>query len=177
MLLGRLRLRIVVVCCLGVLAFLLQPQPVASLIARLPTAAAARAGLRRQPPSPLLLLHHRQARGLPTMASSSTNGGVGDACRAILLLSTTEDKASVNLVNALLQRGGWEPHDVAGLSEGRVWRRPGASKPTYLWQIEQGFLRADFLDRRWTTATKEPLQGALGYRLNDGADGVARQPD
>lgn len=130
MLLGRPRLRIVV-CCLAILAFLLQHQPVASFLARA-------GGLRRR---------------------ALTMSG-GDDGRAILLLSTTEDKASVNLVNALLQRGGWDPHDVAGISEGRVWRRPGASKPAYLWQIERGFLRADALDRQWTTATSQPLQGA-----------------
>lgn len=78
---------------------------------------------------------------------------------SILLVSTTEDKASVNLLNALLNRGGWEPHDVSGLSGGRVWRRPDAPQPLYLWQIEQGFLRTDSLDLQWTEATKQPLQG------------------
>ena len=131
MLLGRPRLRIVV-CCFAILTFLLQHQPVASFLAR--------------------------AGGLQRRALTMSSTLRGDDGRAILLLSTTEDKASVNLVNALLQRGGWDPHDVAGIAEGRVWRRPGAS--VYLWQIEQGFLRADALDRRWTTATSQPLQGA-----------------
>ncbi len=90
------------------------------------------------------------------MAAATGTGPGPDG--TILLLSTTEDKASVNLVNALLQRGGWEPHDVPAI-EGRVWKRPDAPTPLYLWQIQQGFLRADFLDKTWTATTLQPLQG------------------
>lgn len=137
-----------IACCIALLTLILQHHLAAAFIrGRLPAAAAARrAGVLRQ---------HRALR----MSSS--------ADPSILLLSTTEDKASVNLLNALLNRGGWEPFEVSGLAGGKVWRRPDAPKPLFLWQIEQGFLRADSLDRQWTEVTKQPLQGASRVCVDD----------
>jgi hypothetical protein len=97
---------------------------------------------------------------MTTMATTGGGGDTSSSARAILLLSTTEDMASVNLVNALLHRGGWEEHEVPALgTEGRVWRRTDAPQPLYLWQIQKSFLRSDFLDRQWTAATNQQLQG------------------
>ncbi len=71
--------------------------------------------------------------------------------KTILLLATTEDKASKNMVQSLLARGGWaeaEPIDTAS----RVWRRETGPSHVYLWEIQQGFLRADGLDTKWLAA-------------------------
>lgn len=87
-------------------------------------------------------------------------GPMNTEAAAVLLMSTTEDKASAGMAAALLRRGGWEEFDVPAISEeGRVWRRVDALQPLYMWQIQQGFLRADFLDRRWVIATGLDLHG------------------
>lgn len=136
-----------------ILVLLLQLRPVASfLLARFP-AAAASAGVRLGHPAVLLQRHHR--RSFVTMASAESAG----ADRTILLLSTTEDKASVGLVNALVRRGGWEPTELPALPQGRAWRRPDSRQPLYMWQIDTGFLRSDFLDQQWKAATSQELQG------------------
>lgn len=141
----------------------LRPPVVAAFLVRLPAAVTgARRAFLVQPRAHhhhCRCYHHRHRRpsATTTMAATASSSGAGDD-RATLLLATTEDKASRNLVNALLQRGGWEPHDVPSI-DGLVWKQLKARTPTFLWQIEKGFLSADFLDTEWVTATSQPLQG------------------
>ena len=75
--------------------------------------------------------------------------------KTTLLLSTTEDKASVLMLQALLAKDGWTESPTSIDTHSRLWHRnDNTASPTniYLWQIPEGFLRADHLDKKWLSA-------------------------
>jgi D-aminoacyl-tRNA deacylase len=94
------------------------------------------------------------AAAVAKAAAATTTATTTASVKTILLLATTEDKASLNLVKALLSRGGWTESPPIDKTS-RVWYRPTGSHSIYLWQISQGFLHADWLDQKWLAAYPE----------------------
>jgi len=103
-----------------------------------------------QPPPPSAAAAAVEKAAATTTPPAQTAASV----KTILLLATTEDKASLNIVKALLSRGGWADSPSMDTTS-RIWYRSTSSHNIYLWQISQGFLHADWLDRKWLAAYPE----------------------
>ncbi|CAM9347160.1 unnamed protein product [Heterosigma akashiwo] len=84
-----------------------------------------------------------------------------------LLLATTEDVASVTMLDAIFEHTqGWE--EQGQIQGATYWKHETG---TYLWRIHQSFLNADDLDKQWEASTGIRPSGLLFLSRHAAASG------